>query len=600
MNKHHLAVLIQHQAEKYGNREALYYRDYQKSKWIPITWNEFSDKVKQTANAFVSKGIKEFDKIGILSQNKPECLYVDFGLMANRAITVPLYATSSPAQIRYILNDTQMEYLFVGEQTQYDAAFSIIGQCDCLKGLIIFDSSVIKNSNDTTSIYFTDFIRQNNDSNNIIVQKRTSEATEEDIANILYTSGTTGEPKGVMLLQSNYLETFRIHDIRLTEISDKDVSLNFLPLTHVFERAWVYYCLHKGIKTYINLRPSDVQMTIKEVRPTLMCSVPRFWEKVYIGVQEKIAKETGIQKNLILNALHIGKIYNINYIRLGKKPPMYISMLYHIYEKTIIKLLKKTIGIENGNFFPTAGSVVSDKVCEFVHSVGINMLVGYGLTESTATVSCEWKTNYEIGSVGIPMPGIEIKISDNEEILLRGKTISPGYYNKEKETSTTIDNEGWLHTGDSGYVYNNHLYLKERIKDLYKTSNGKYIAPQALESQLTIDQYIDQIIIIGDQRKFVSALIVPNYELVKEYAKTHHLNYNSLEDLLKDKDINEYYKQRIDTLQQQFAPFEQIKHFTLISSPFTMEKGELTNTLKIKRNVIIQNYIKVINKMYEC
>lgn len=275
-------------------------------------------------------------------------------------------------------------------------------------------------------------------------------------------------------------------------------------------------------------------------------------------------------------------------------------MLYHIYEKTIIKLLKRTIGIENGNFFPTAGSVVSDKVCEFVHSVGINMLVGYGLTESTATVSCEWKTNYEIGPVGIPMPGIEIKISDNEEILLRGKTISPGYYNKEKETSTAIDNEGWFHTGDSGYVYNNHLYLKERIKDLYKTSNGKYIAPQALESQLTIDQYIDQIIIIGDQRKFVSALIVPNYDLVKEYAKTHHLSYNSLEDLLKNKDINDYYKQRIDTLQQQFAPFEQIKHFTLISSPFTMEKGELTNTLKIKRNVIIQNYIEVINKMYEC
>ena len=600
MTYHHLSVLVHRRAEKYSDKVALKYRDYETSQWIPITWNQFSQTVRQVANALVELGVQEEENIGIFSQNKPECLYVDFGAFANRAVTIPLYATSSPAQAQYIINDAQIRYIFVGEQFQYDAAFSVFGFCQSLQQLIIFDRAVVRDPRDMTSIYFDEFLETGKGlPNNDIVEERTSRASDDDLANILYTSGTTGEPKGVMLHHSNYMEAFRIHDIRLVDMSDQDVSMNFLPLTHVFEKAWTYLCIHKGVQICINLRPVDIQTTIKEIRPTLMCSVPRFWEKVYAGVQEKIAQETGLKKAMMLDAIKVGKIHNIDYLRKGKTPPLMDQLKYKFYEKTVYALLKKTIGIENGNFFPTAGAAVPDEICEFVHSVGINMLVGYGLTESTATVSCFLNQGYEIGSVGTVMPDVEVKIGDENEILLRGKTITKGYYKKAEATAAAIDKDGWFHTGDAGYLKGDQLYLTERIKDLFKTSNGKYVSPQALETKLAIDRYIDQIAIIADQRKFVSALIVPVYGFVKDYAKEKGIEYKNMEELLQHPKILGLFRARIDTLQQQFAHYEQVKRFTLLPEPFSMERGELTNTLKLKRPIVAKNYKEVIDKMYE-
>ena len=600
MTYHHLSVLVHRRAEKYGDKVALKYRDYETSQWIPITWNQFSQTVRQVANALIELGVQEEENIGIFSQNKPECLYVDFGAFANRAVTIPLYATSSPAQAQYIINDAQIRYIFVGEQFQYDAAFSVFGFCQSLQQLIIFDRAVVRDPRDMTSIYFDEFLETGKGlPNNDIVEERTSRASDDDLANILYTSGTTGEPKGVMLHHSNYMEAFRIHDIRLVDMSDQDVSMNFLPLTHVFEKAWTYLCIHKGVQICINLRPVDIQTTIKEIRPTLMCSVPRFWEKVYAGVQEKIAQETGLKKAMMLDAIKVGKIHNIDYLRKGKTPPLMNQLKYKFYEKTVYALLKKTIGIENGNFFPTAGAAVPDEICEFVHSVGINMLVGYGLTESTATVSCFLNQGYEIGSVGTVMPDVEVKIGEENEILLRGKTITKGYYKKAEATAAAIDKDGWFHTGDAGYLKGDQLYLTERIKDLFKTSNGKYVSPQALETKLAIDRYIDQIAIIADQRKFVSALIVPVYGFVKDYAKEKGIEYKNMEELLQHPKILGLFRARIDTLQQQFAHYEQVKRFTLLPEPFSMERGELTNTLKLKRPIVAKNYKEVIDKMYE-
>ena len=599
MTYHHLSVLVHRRAEKYGDKVALKYRDYETSQWIPITWNQFSQTVRQVANALVELGVQEEENIGIFSQNKPECLYVDFGAFANRAVTIPLYATSSPAQAQYIINDAQIRYIFVGEQFQYDAAFSVFGFCQSLQQLIIFDRAVVRDPRDMTSIYFDEFLETGKAlPNNDIVEERTSRASDDDLANILYTSGTTGEPKGVMLHHSNYMEAFR-HDIRLVDMTDQDVSMNFLPLTHVFEKAWTYLCIHKGVQICINLRPVDIQTTIKEIRPTLMCSVPRFWEKVYAGVQEKIAQETGLKKAMMLDAIKVGKIHNIDYLRKGKTPPLMNQLKYKFYEKTVYALLKKTIGIENGNFFPTAGAAVPDEICEFVHSVGINMLVGYGLTESTATVSCFLNKGYEIGSVGTIMPDVEVKIGEENEILLRGKTITKGYYKKAEATAAAIDKDGWFHTGDAGYMKDGQLYLTERIKDLFKTSNGKYISPQALETKLAIDRYIDQIAIIADQRKFVSALIVPVYGFVKDYAKEKGIEYKDMEELLQHPKVIGLFRARIDTLQQQFAHYEQVKRFTLLPEPFSMERGELTNTLKLKRPVVAKNYKELIDKMYE-
>ncbi len=592
--------MVHRQAEKYGDKVALKYRDYETSQWIPITWNKFSQTVRQAANALVALGVEEQRNIGIFSQNKPECLFTDFAAFANRLVTIPLYATSSSAQAQYIINDAQIRFLFVGEQFQYDAAFSAFGFCHSLQKLIIFDRNVVLDPRDKTSIYYDEFLALGKDlPHNDVVEERTARASDEDLANILYTSGTTGEPKGVMLHHFNYREAIRIHDIRLTAMTDKDVSMNFLPLTHVFEKAWTYLCIHRGVQVCINLRPADIQTTIKEIRPTLMCSVPRFWEKVYAGVQEKIAQETGLRKAMMLDAIKVGKMHNIDYLRVGKTPPLLLHLKYKFYEKTIYALLKKTIGIENGNFFPTAGAAVPDEICEFVHSVGINMIVGYGLTESTATVSCFPDKGYEIGSVGTLMPDVEVKIGENNEILLRGKTITTGYYRKPEATADAIDKDSWFHTGDAGHLKDGHLYLTERIKDLFKTSNGKYVSPQALETKLAIDRYIDQIAVIADQRKFVSALIVPVYGFVKDYAKEKGLEYKDMADLLQHPKVQALFRARIDTLQQQFAHYEQVKRFTLLPEPFSMERGELTNTLKLKRSVVATNYKELIDKMYE-
>ena len=600
MTYHHLSVLVHRQAEKYGEKTALRYRDYQTAQWIPISWNQFSKTVRQAANSLVALGVQEKENIGIFSQNKPECLFTDFAAFANRAVTIPLYATSSPAQAQYIINDAQIRILFVGEQFQYDAAFCVFGLCKSLQQIIIFDRKVQRDSRDLTSIYFDEFLKQGEGlPYNDEVERRTAEVSSADIANILYTSGTTGEPKGVMLMHYNYMEAFRTHEIRIPSLTDQDVSMSFLPLTHVFERGWTYVCLQRGAQVCVNLRPQDIQTTIKEIRPTVMCSVPRFWEKVYQGVQERIEQETGLKKAMMLDAIKVGRAHNLDYLRLGKTPPLMLHLKYKFYEKTVYALLKKTIGIENGTFFPTAGAAVSNEVCEFVHSVGINMVVGYGLTESTATVSCFLPRNFVLGSVGEMMPDLEVKIGENNEVLLRGKTITPGYYKKAEATAEAIDADGWFHTGDAGRLEGNTLYLTDRIKDLFKTSNGKYICPQALETQFIIDRYIDQIAVIADERKFVSALIVPVYGLVKGYAKEKGIEYQSMKDLLEHPKIQALFRARIDTLQQQFAHYEQVKRFTLLPEPFSMERGELTNTLKLKRPIVAKNYKEIIDKMYE-
>lgn len=595
-----LSRLVRQQAEKYGDKVALKYRDYTTATWIPVTWNRFADLVDKTARAFVKLGVGIQENVGVFSQNKPECLYVDFGAFKDRIVTVPLYATSSETQVHYIVEDAGVRFLFVGEQYQYDVAYRVQGLCRSLKKIIIFDADVKRAEGDNNSIYFSDFLQIGGEEEcQKEVDKRISESSLDDLANILYTSGTTGDSKGVMLHHSNYDAAFRGHNTRLTNLGENDVVMNFLPFTHIFERAWSYYCLYRGCMLCVNLRPQDIQKTIKEVRPTAMCSVPRFWEKVYAGVQEKINEATGLKKSLMLDALRIGREHNITYLMNGKTPPPLLRMKYRFYEKTIYSLLKKTIGIENGNFFPTAGAAIPEKVAEFVHSVGINMIAGYGLTESTATVSCEWIGDFRLGAVGRVLDGVEVRIGENNEIQLRGGTITKGYYKKEAITRQAFTEDGWFRTGDAGYMKDGFLYLTDRIKDLFKTSNGKYIAPQAIETKLVVDRYIDQITIIADQRKFVSALIVPEYSQVEKFALEHHIIFRSRKELLENPQIIELFRLRIDTLQQEFAHYEQVKRFTLLPEPFSVERGELTNTLKLKRAVVAKNYKNIIDKMYE-
>ena len=600
MNKTLFSDLIQCQARKYGDRVALRHRDYKTNTWIPTTWNQFAAIVTNVSNSLLGLGVDVQENIGVFTQNKPESLFMDFGAFGIRAVTVPLYATSSEAQVHYILEDAQIRYLFVGEQQQYDVAFRVMAISSSLKQIVVFDRDVKLDPQDQTTMYMDDFLALGKDGKyQQEVDKRTAESQKDDLMNILYTSGTTGESKGVMLSHAGYESVMDAHCERFPGLGESDVVINFLPFTHVFERAWSCWCLCVGAELNINLRPQDIQMTIKEVRPTAMCSVPRFWEKVYAGVNEVINNATGIKKTLMLDAIKVGREHNVEYVCKGKSAPMWLHLKYKFYEKTIYSLLKKTLGLDRGAFFPTAGAAIPPAVQEFVLSVGINMVAGYGLTESIATVSCENNFDHMVGSVGKLMPHMQVKFGENDEILLKGPAIIKGYYKKEAATKAAFTEDGWFRTGDAGYMKDGFLFLTERIKDLFKTSNGKYIAPQAIETKMVVDRYIDQISIIADERKFVSALIVPDYELVKKYAEEKNIAYENMGELLKNDAIIELFKERIDTLQQQFAHYEQIKKFTLLPEPFSMAKGELTNTLKIKRNVLNKNYAAEIEKMYE-
>lgn len=599
-NNCHFSVLIHEQAHHYGEKTALSYRDYAKKTWIPVSWIQFSDAVKKVSNAFLQLGVKVQENIAIFSQNMPECLYCDFGAFGVRAVTIPLYATSSEAQAQYIINDAQVRFLFVGEQEQYDKAHRIFALCPSLERIIIYTKNVRVSSHDPNAMFFDEFLKLGDGyPRQSEVDTLNSQSSYEDIANILYTSGTTGESKGVVLTHGNYHEAMRANDLVVT-VGENDVVLDFLPFTHIFERGWAYLCLSEGAQLAVNLYPSDVQQSLREVRPTCMCSVPRFWEKVYHAVHEQIDAAGKVQRKIFNEALSVGHKYNVEYKSKGLNPPLGLKMRYALFNRTVFSLVRNELGLDHPNIFPTAGAAIAPEVEEFIHTIGITMVKGYGLTESLATVSCDDVTKpYTIGSVGRPIDGIEITIGENDEILLRGKTITKGYYKKEALTAAAIDADGWFHTGDAGYLRGGELFLKERIKDLFKTSNGKYIAPQMIETKLLVDRYIDQIAVIADERKFVSALIIPEYRLLEEYAQTHHIVYSSREDLCANTQIHVMMQERIDTLQQQLAHYEQVKRFTLLPHHFSLEKGELTNTLKIKRGVLNKNYAVEIAKMYE-
>ena len=598
--KCHLSMLVHEQAKKYGQAPALTFKNFGSEQWKTVSWNQFSTRVKQVSNALLNLGVKPQENVAIFSQNSIHYLYTDFGAYGVRAVTIPFYATSSEQQVQYVVNDAKIRFLFVGEQEQYDKAHRVFPLCESLERIIVFDKSVRISTHDPNALYFDDFLALGeNLPRQSEVEKRWAEANEDDLCNILYTSGTTGDSKGVMLSYSQYHAALKAND-ECVPVGEKDRVINFLPFTHILERAWSYLALSEGAQLIINTYPKDIQESMRATHPTCMSSVPRFWEKVYTGVKEKLDNASPMQKKLFLRALSVGKKYNIDYLSKGKRPPLGLKLEYQMMNKTVLSLVRKQLGLEHPNIFPTAGATVSPEVEEFVHSIGINMIVGYGLTESLATVSCDHKDKpYTVGSVGRIINGLQVKIGENNEILLKGPTITKGYYKREELNKTVFDSEGFFRTGDAGYLKNGELYLTDRLKDLYKTSNGKYIAPQMIEALLLVDKYIDQVAVVADQRKFVSALIVPEFRLLEDFARDKHIAFDSREDLCGNATIQHMMLDRIHTLQQQLAPYEQIKRITLIPHHFSMEDGELTNTLKLRRPIINANYKKEIDKMYE-
>lgn len=598
--KCYLSVLIHEQAKKYGQKPALMFRNFGSLKWKQVSWNQFSLRVKQVSNALLNLGLHPQDTIAVFSQNCVHYLYTDFGAYGDRIISIPFYATSSEQQIQYMIQDAGVRFLFVGEQEQYDKAHRIFALCPTLERIIIFDPSVRISTHDPYALRFEDFLKLGEGlPRQTEVDQLSAEVKDSDVCNMLYTSGTTGDSKGVILTYGQYRAALEAND-KCVPVGEDDRVIDFLPFAHIFERGWAYLALTEGAMLIVNTYPREIQDSMRQTRPTSMSAVPRFWEKVYIAVKERIAEADPVQRKIFKHALAVGRKYNIEYKANGRRPPLALQLEYKVLNHSVLSLVRKQIGLDKPNLFPTAGATVSPEVEEFVHSVGICMIVGYGLTESLATVTCDHKDEpFTIGSVGRPIDGIEIKISDDGEILLRGKTITPGYFHRDELNKQVFDADGFFHTGDAGYMDKGELFLKERIKDLFKTSNGKYIAPQALEAKLLVDKFIDQIAVIADKRKFVSALIVPEFRELEQYAADHSIPFKSREDLCSNNQIHDMIADRIDTLQQQMANYEKIKRFTLIPHHFSMENGELTNTLKLRRRVVENNFKELIDKMYE-
>ncbi len=595
--------LIPEQCAKYGEREALRFRDYETQVWSSITWNGFGERIERAAGALLVNGVEPQGRICIFTQNCPEILITHFGAFYNRAIPVPIYATSSKDEVAYIVNDSGATILFAGDQRQYDIARQVIEDCPTLKFIVTLHPQVKRQPDDKSTLTWTEFLSTGDKLGKEVLtelESRKQAGTPEDTMYLIYTSGTTGVPKGVMLTHSNMSAAMDDHIERFGFIDDKtDVSLSFLPFSHVFELGWTMVCLISGIRVAINYDPREIQRAVKEVQPNYMCSVPRFWEKVYTAINDNLSAAKPVVRMMVKQAIRVGKVRNLKYARMGKKAPALIEKQYQYFEKKVFQKLRGAIGVIDNKMFPTAGAMLSDNITEFLHAVGINICIGYGLSETNASVSFFTEPGWTIGTVGMPISSIQVKIGDQNEILVKGPTVMQGYYNKPEETAKAIDADGWFHTGDCGELApTGEIILTERLKDLYKTSNGKYIAPQVLETMLGQDKFIEQVAVIGDGRKYVSALIVPDFEELKAYAEKKHIEYRTIEDLVNNSDIHKMIEQRINDYQKDLANYEQIKRFVLLPKAFTMENGELTNTLKIKRAVINKRYRPLIDAMY--
>ncbi len=569
-----------------------------RNKWLPVSRAHFAENVLSLAAALLELNLGVQETIGIFSENRPEILMIDFAAWQLRAVPVNIYATSSDDQVRYIVENAEIKHILVGSQVHYDVARRV-----GVKQIIAADPAVKFDEGDTTSLHFSDLLSKGAAAPGEVhdeVTLRAGQCVPSDLATLLYTSGTTGLPKGAMLTHGNFSAAIEMNHRRLTMLSAGDTSLCFLPLSHIFEMAWSCYCLTYSMPLYVNRDTARIQQTLREVAPSAMCAVPRFWEKVYMVVMEKIEAMGTVSRTMAKRALKVGRRRNLEYVRMGLKVPAMLEREYQLYNGRIFRKLRAAIGVDNGKLFPTAGAPIANEIVEFCHSVGINMCVGYGLSETTATVSCFPDTEYAIGSVGVALEGLQVRIGDNSEIQVKGPTVLNGYYKLPEQTAEAFTEDGWFHTGDAGRIDSQgNIYITDRIKDLFKTSNGKYVAPQALESRLGADPLFEQVAVIGDLRKFVSALIVPDFTALAKFAADNHLGVLTREQLVTNPKVNEFVMERIEKLTADLAPYEHIKRFTLLTQPFTMERGEVTNTLKVRRRVVIDHYADVIEKMYQ-
>lgn len=592
--KKNITGLIKSRLKEKPVKTIIRYKNDATGNYKTISSDEFIRISEKISMSLLSLGYGYEDKIGIFSDNIPRWTIADTGIIAIRAITVPFFATATVQQMQYIVDETQISLIFVGNAEQYEKACMLFGLCKSLKTIVVFDDQFA--IDDARCMTWEKFCSLgDNPGFEEQLKAIENQAQENDIATIIYTSGTTGEPKGVMLDHHNFYHCFLIHDKRLN-IRGNDVSLCFLPLSHIFERAWTLFLLYRGLTNVFLRNPRQVIEAMQEIKPNIMCTVPRFFEKTYEGIQAELMKWPAFKQAIFNWAIVQGK-KRMEYVSQGKPVPFLIKIKYQVSNLLVLKKLRKVLGGQI-RFMPCAGAAMSPSLIRFFHAAGIFVDYGYGTTETTATVSCFKTDIFSYESCGSIMPEIEVKIGGNNEIWVKGETVFRGYYNKPEETLKALS-DGWYKTGDAGYLFgDDYLMMTDRIRDIFKTSGGKYVSPQKIELLLAQEPIIEQVMAIGDNRKFVTALIVPSKPNLLKLAEELGIKNSGFESLLTNEKIIEHFRQKIAIALLELSPFERIIRFTLLAEPFTIENKALTSTLKIRRKIVEEQYKDLIDKMY--
>ncbi|MBS4687283.1 long-chain fatty acid--CoA ligase [Aeromonas sobria] len=593
MPKLHLVRLMRERITQLGNKAAL--RVQQDGQWRAIGWRTLGQAMDYCAQALIRCGHQPTEMVGIYARNMPEWTQADLGILAARGVSVPIYPTSTLDQVRYIVRDAKIGILFVGEQPQFDQALTLLQNGE-IRQIVALDGNVNLRGCPQAS-YFQEFlVSGNHQPSEQQLREREQQYRMDDLLTLIYTSGTTGEPKGVMLDFANIAACFEMHNSRL-DLNEQDVSLCMLPLSHVFERVWSFYVLYCGGENVYIRDPQKVMEVIDEVKPTVMCAVPRLYEKAYAMIQAKVAQAPAPSRALFGWATRVGK-QMVATRQAGKSASPQLYAQLWLAERLVFRKLRARFGGRT-RFLPVAGARLADDVNLFFQAMGLNLKYGYGMTETTATVCCYEDQQFKLGSIGTALNDIEVKLGENNELLVRSPTVMRGYYNKPDATAEVMTEDGFLRTGDAGELDSQgNIYFTERLKELMKTSNGKYVAPQVVEGAIGKDRFIEQIAIIADARHFVSALIVPCFESLEEYARSINLQYQCKSDLLRNSRVMEFFEARIADLQKELAKFEQVKKFTLLPSAFSMELGEITPTMKLRRKIIEAKYQREIEAMY--
>ncbi len=593
LDQYHLVRRLRQQISQRTDKVA--FREWSPEGEKQLTWRQIDTHVTRISAALLSVGAAIQERIGIFANNSMAWSLADLAILQIRGVSVPLYATNTTAQAAYVVNDAHVRILFVGGQAQFDVAITLKPLCPQLSHIVVLDPGVDLRGCEYAQ-HLADFEQQPDAVQQHLLTARIDGCDLSDLFTLIYTSGTTGEPKGVMLEYRNMAAQLYLHDQRLTLTSD-DTSLSFLPLSHVFERAWSFYVMHTGAQNVYISDTNWVRAAMQAVKPTVMCAVPRFYEKVFSAINDKVALAKWHRRMLFRWAVGCGERKFQN-LQSEQTSSWFSEQMYKLADRLVLSKLRGVLG-GKVRFLPAAGARLDDNIILFFQAIGINIKYGYGMTETCATVSCWEEKDFRFGSIGKPLPGIEVRLGAENEIQVRGPIVMRGYFNKPQETVESFTEDGWLKTGDAGALDpQGNLFITERLKDLMKTSGGKYIAPQMIEGTLGQDRFIEQIAIIADTRKFVSALIVPCFESLEEYAHSINLKYHDRLELLRHSHIVSLFEQRLKDMQKELAKFEQVKRFTLLPQAFTMETGELTPTLKLRRKIILQRYQNEIDSMY--